>query len=56
MDWNGFVEIDKSLFRPKEVPYLCSKPEKVMQKLGWKPSMTFEDLVHHMVEAELAHV
>lgn len=56
LNWKDYVEIDKSLYRPKEVPYLCSRPEKALKQLGWKPSIAFDELVRHMVEAEIAHV
>ncbi len=32
---------------------LIGDPTKAQQKLGWKPSVTFEELVSLMVEADL---
>jgi GDPmannose 4,6-dehydratase len=35
------------------VELLIGDPSKAQQKLGWKPSVTFEQLVALMVEADL---
>lgn len=51
LEW--FAEVDKNLFRPKEVPYLRGDASKAREKLGWKPTTTFKDLVREMVQAEL---
>ena len=47
--WEKFVEINKDLIRPNEVPYLHGKSDRVRIELGWKPEYTFEDLVEKMV-------
>lgn len=47
-NWKDFVEIDKSLFRPSEVPYLCGHGNTI-EKLGWKPKVKFAELVKIMV-------
>lgn len=51
--WEKYVEIDKSLFRPCEVPYLCGKSTKAREALGWKPEYSFEQLVKEMVDNDL---
>jgi GDPmannose 4,6-dehydratase len=53
-DWSGYVEVDPQLFRPAEVEYLLGDATKAEQKLGWTPKTTFEEIVHMMVEADLA--
>ncbi len=53
LDWNNYVEFDKRYLRPAEVDILIGDPTKANQKLGWEPSVTFEELVALMVEADL---
>jgi GDPmannose 4,6-dehydratase len=51
--WERSVEIDDTLKRPTEVPYLCGRAEKAKRLLGWSPTRTFEQLVHEMVWADI---
>lgn len=53
LDWHDFVEFDERYLRPAEVELLIGDPAKAKQKLGWEPSVTFEQLVYLMVEADL---
>ncbi len=53
LDWHDYVEFDSRYLRPAEVELLIGDPAKVKQKLGWEPSVTFEQLVYLMVEADL---
>lgn len=53
LDWHDYVEFDERYLRPAEVELLIGDPTKAQQKLGWKPSVTFEQLVALMVEADL---
>ena len=53
LDWRNHVEIDPKLIRPAEVDYLCGDATKVRQKLGWKPTVGFEQLIDMMVAADL---
>ncbi|MCD8563187.1 MAG: GDP-mannose 4,6-dehydratase [Alphaproteobacteria bacterium] len=48
------VEVDPSLYRPKEVNYLLGDAAKARFQLGWKPRTTFETLVSQMVNADRA--
>ncbi len=52
-NWREFVEIDPSLYRPAEVDYLCGDPSKANQKLGWRPKISFEQLVTEMLNADV---
>jgi GDPmannose 4,6-dehydratase len=52
-NWNDFVEINEDLFRPSEVPYLKCKTDKIRNTLGWKPKVTFDELVTRMVLADV---
>jgi GDPmannose 4,6-dehydratase len=52
-DWSGYVDTDPQFLRPAEVDLLLGDPTKANQILGWKPRVTFKDLVKMMVEADL---
>ena len=53
LNWKKYVVIDRSLFRPAEVNTLCGDATKARRKLGWKPQISFADLVRMMVDADL---
>ncbi|HEY9910118.1 MAG TPA: GDP-mannose 4,6-dehydratase [Thermosynechococcaceae cyanobacterium] len=53
LDWHDYVEFDERYLRPTEVELLIGDPAKAREKLGWEPSVTFEQLVVLMVEADL---
>ncbi len=46
------VRIDPKYYRPTEVEQLLGDPSKAKAKLGWKPEVTFEQLVEIMVKAD----
>ncbi len=50
------VRVDPRYFRPTEVETLLGDPTKAHEKLGWKPSTPFGDLVAEMVQSDLAAV
>jgi GDPmannose 4,6-dehydratase len=50
------VHVDPRYFRPTEVDLLLGDPSKAAEKLGWKHSTPFGDLVREMVEADLLAV
>jgi GDPmannose 4,6-dehydratase len=47
------VKIDERYFRPTEVDSLLGDATKAHTKLGWRPEISFEDLVSEMVSADL---
>jgi GDPmannose 4,6-dehydratase len=47
------VRIDPRYLRPTEVEQLLADPSKARQKLGWSHTISFEDLVVDMVDADL---
>jgi GDPmannose 4,6-dehydratase len=53
LDWQKYVEIDSRYFRPAEVDYLCADAAKARKALDWEPAVTFTELVHLMVEADI---
>jgi GDPmannose 4,6-dehydratase len=54
LNWEDHVVQDQRFFRPAEVDLLIGDSTKVRSVLGWKPSTSFEELVHMMVDADLA--
>ncbi len=50
------VKVDPRFFRPSEVDLLLGDPSKARSELGWKPEMSFQDLVVSMVDSDLALV
>lgn len=53
LKWEDYVEFDPRYLRPAEVDLLIGDPSKAKAKLGWEPSVTFEQLVHLMVDSDL---
>jgi GDPmannose 4,6-dehydratase len=53
LDWTGCVQTDARYFRPTEVDYLQGDSTKARAKLGWKPSVSFRELVSMMVAHDL---
>ena len=56
LDWQQYVKLDDRFLRPAEVDLLIGDPTKAKTKLGWKPEVTFEQLVERMVKADLARL
>ena len=52
-NWEKYVKQDKRFMRPVELHVLQGKPEKVERVLGWKPKVSFKELVCMMVEADI---
>jgi len=46
------VRVDPRYFRPTEVETLLGDPAKAHQKLGWKPKISFKELVAEMVRED----
>jgi GDPmannose 4,6-dehydratase len=56
LDWQQYVRIDPALKRPAEVDHLIGDASKGRRVLGWTPSVTFEQLIATMVDADLARL
>ena len=54
LDWEQYVKVDEKFFRPAEVDLLVGSPAKAKRQLDWEPKTSFPDLVHMMVDADLA--
>lgn len=52
-DWQKYVEIDPRYFRPTEVEVLMGDCTKAKERLGWKPTVKFGELVKIMIDADL---
>ncbi|HEY6318239.1 MAG TPA: GDP-mannose 4,6-dehydratase [Acidimicrobiia bacterium] len=52
--WERYVRTDPRFERPSEVDVLCGDASKARERLGWKPQITFDELVRMMYEADLA--
>ena len=52
-DYERFVKSDPRFMRPAEVDLLIGDPSKALKGLGWKPEVSFEELVVRMVEHDL---
>jgi GDPmannose 4,6-dehydratase len=53
-DWSGLVTQDPRFLRPAEVDLLVGDASKARERLGWAPTVGFEELVRMMVDADLA--
>jgi GDPmannose 4,6-dehydratase len=56
LDWRKHVEIDPALFRPAEVNLLRGDATKARTVLGWRPEVSFAQLVRMMVDADMQRV
>ena len=56
LDWRDYVRKDERYLRPTEVDVLRGDPSKARERLGWKPRVSFVQLVKMMVDADLAEV
>jgi GDPmannose 4,6-dehydratase len=53
LDWKKHVVADATLTRPAEVDSLVGDATKARRKLGWRPEVTFKELIERMVDADL---
>ena len=53
-DWQRYVHQDPVFFRPAEVDLLIGDASKARDRLGWKPTVSFEQLIAMMGESDLA--
>ena len=54
LDWREYVAQDPRFIRPAEVDLLVGDAAKARRVLGWEPQVTFRELVHMMVDSDLA--
>jgi GDPmannose 4,6-dehydratase len=57
LDWREYVHVDESLVRGKaELHRLVGDPSRARERMGWEPSVAFDELVQLLVDAELARL
>ena len=54
--YEPYVVVDPRFVRPAEVDVLIGDASKAKRVLGWEPTVSFEELVRMMVEADLARL
>ena len=54
LDYERYVTKDPAFDRPAEVDHLRGDPSKARTVLGWEPTVDFEQLIHMMVDADMA--
>lgn len=52
LEWSRYVVQDPKFMRPAEVDLLIGDPSKARERLGWKPRVSFEELIQMMVKAD----
>ena len=50
MNYLDYVTQDERYMRPEELPYLKGDASKIKSQLGWKPEVTFDELVSEMTD------
>jgi GDPmannose 4,6-dehydratase len=53
LDYRDYVKMDERFMRPAEVDVLVANATRANDVLGWRPGVTFEQLIHMMVDADL---
>ncbi len=54
LDWERYVYLNPADMRPADVDLLIGNPAKAKAKLGWEPTVTFEQMIQKMVDVDLA--
>jgi GDPmannose 4,6-dehydratase len=53
LNWEDYVVVDLRFVRPAEVDLLVGDASKARESLGWEPTVSFEELIAMMVDADL---
>jgi GDPmannose 4,6-dehydratase len=53
LDPRDFIVVDPRYFRPAEVDFLQGDPGKIETTLGWKPEISFDQMIARMVKHDL---
>jgi GDPmannose 4,6-dehydratase len=54
LDASDYVQVDERFIRPADVDQLVGDAAKAREKLGWEPTVTFEELIKMMVDHDVA--
>jgi GDPmannose 4,6-dehydratase len=55
-DWRAHVDVDDALLRTGDAAEQRGDASKAHRVLGWRPTLDFEQIVHAMVDADLARL
>jgi GDPmannose 4,6-dehydratase len=53
-DWSRFVRQDEQFMRPADIDQVVGDASKARDRLGWRPRVSFSDLVRMMVDSDLS--
>jgi GDPmannose 4,6-dehydratase len=53
LNYQDYVKTDPAYLRPAEVDQLLGTPAKAQKELGWKPEVSFEEMIRMMVESDI---
>ena len=53
LKWKDYVRLDPAFLRPAEVDLLIGDPSKAQAQLGWKPKVSFEQMIQMMVDSDI---
>src|SRR3981081_3082519 len=53
LEWRRYVKTDPKFLRPAEVDHLLADASKSRQKLGWRPKVSFAELIKMMVDQDV---
>lgn len=53
LNWRDYVVVDDRLYRPAEIYELRGDFSKAKSKLGWEPTVSFEELIQMMVDEDM---
>ncbi len=54
LEWERYVYVNPADLRPADVDFLIGDATKARTQLGWQPTVTFEEMIEKMVQADLA--
>jgi GDPmannose 4,6-dehydratase len=53
LDWERYVQRDSAYVRPAEANHLCGNPARARERLGWRPRVSFAEMIREMLEHDL---
>jgi len=54
LDWRDHVEVDPALLRAADLMWSAGRPDKALERLGWRAAMDFAGVAQAMTAAEVA--
>ncbi len=54
LDWSDYVEVDPALLRAADLMWSAGRPDKALERLGWRAAMDFAGVAQAMTAAEVA--